>query len=92
VKAMRLACMPLEIDGHFDASRMMIGGILLSAGGFCCATGLAGADRLDLGGGRRGTALSVPTSYFFEGGLRCRLDYLLHLDGRFGLLRVAWGW
>jgi hypothetical protein len=45
VKAMCLAFMPLEIDGHFDASRMMTGGILLSAGGFCCATGLVGAGR-----------------------------------------------
>ncbi|KAJ3631979.1 hypothetical protein MTP99_013078 [Tenebrio molitor] len=31
-------------EGHFDASRMTMGGILFSAGGFCCATGLAGAD------------------------------------------------
>jgi hypothetical protein len=35
-----IAC---ESDDHLEASRMMIGGILDSAGGFCCVTGLTGA-------------------------------------------------
>jgi hypothetical protein len=38
----------LETDAHFAASRMMIGGILFSAGGLFCATCLAGAGRLGL--------------------------------------------
>jgi hypothetical protein len=38
----------LVTDAHFAASRMMIGGILLSAGGLFCATCLAGAGRLGL--------------------------------------------
>jgi hypothetical protein len=45
-KAIFLWVIALETDDHLDASRMITGGILFSAGGFCCAIVLAGTGRV----------------------------------------------